>query len=85
MSSLSGQTTLSAAQRKENDIKAFGLVIGRKILFLIGLLVVLAALLLVSPAWAVETRSGDEVVIGPDEIIEDDLYVTANESSWKAP
>ncbi len=40
---------------------------------------VLAALLLVSPARAVETRSGDEVVIGPDEIIEDDLYVTANE------
>ncbi len=55
------------------------MVIGRKILFLIGLLVVLAALLLVSPARAVETRSGDEVVIGPDEIIEDDLYVTANE------
>ncbi len=40
---------------------------------------VLAALLLLSPARAVETRSGDEIVIGPDEIIEDDLYVTANE------
>jgi cytoskeletal protein CcmA (bactofilin family) len=60
-------------------MKAFGMVSRRVFLLLIGLLVVLAVLLLVSPVWAVESRSGDEVVIGPDEVIEDDLYVTANE------
>lgn len=32
-----------------------------------------------SPVWALETRSGDRVVIGPDEEIGDDLYVFANE------
>src|SRR5918997_4326913 len=60
-------------------MKAFGVVSRRVLLFLIGLLVVLAVLLLVSPVWAVESRSGNEVVIGPNEVIEDDLYVTANE------
>jgi cytoskeletal protein CcmA (bactofilin family) len=60
-------------------MKAFGMVSRRVFLLLIGLLVVLAVLLLVSPVWAVESRSGDVVVIGPDEVIEDDLYVTANE------
>lgn len=60
-------------------MKAFGVVSRRVLLLLIGLLVVLAVLLLVSPVRAVESRSGDEVVIGPDEVIEDDLYVTANE------
>ena len=60
-------------------MKAFGVVSRRVFLFLIGLLVVLAVLLLVSPVWAVESRSGNEVVIGPNEVIEDDLYVTANE------
>jgi len=28
-------------------------------------------------AWAVEFKGGEEVVIGPDEVIEDDLYVGA--------
>jgi cytoskeletal protein CcmA (bactofilin family) len=57
----------------------FGMVSRRVFLLLMGFLVVLAVLLLVSPVWAVESRSGNEVVIGPDEVIEDDLYVTANE------
>jgi cytoskeletal protein CcmA (bactofilin family) len=39
----------------------------------------LAGLVAASPVGALETRSGDEVVIGPDEVIEDDLYVTAGE------
>ena len=51
----------------------------RRFLILIGF-VLLAVLLVVSPVWgAVETRSGQEVVIGPDEVVEDDLYVAANE------
>ena len=52
----------------------------RRFLILIGLLVLLAVLLVVSPVWgSVETRSGQEVRIGPDEVVEDDLYVSANE------
>ena len=43
---------------------------------LIGLLC-LALLALVPSAWAFETRGGDNVVIGPEEVIEDDLYVAA--------
>ncbi len=50
----------------------------RKLLILFGV-VLLAAPLLVSSAWAGETLSGEEVVIGADEVIEDDLYVAANE------
>jgi hypothetical protein len=60
-------------------MKVFGVVSRRVFLLLMGFLVVLAVLLLVSPVWALESRSGNEVVIGPDEVIEDDLYVTANE------
>ena len=50
----------------------------RKILILAGL-VLLAVLLIVSPAQAMETRSGDRVVIDSNEVIDDDLYVAANE------
>jgi cytoskeletal protein CcmA (bactofilin family) len=39
----------------------------------------LAGLVAASPVGALETRSGDEVVIGSDQVIEDDVYVTANE------
>jgi cytoskeletal protein CcmA (bactofilin family) len=60
-------------------MKVFGMVSRRVFLLLMGFLVVLPVLLLVSPVWAVESRSGNEVVIGADEVIEDDLYVTANE------
>lgn len=44
---------------------------------LVGLLC-LALLALVPTAWAFEGRGGDTVVIGPDEVIEDDLYVAAS-------
>jgi cytoskeletal protein CcmA (bactofilin family) len=38
--------------------------------------IVLLSLFWLTPvAWAVEFRGGQEVVIGPDEVIEDDLYV----------
>ncbi|MDQ3966369.1 MAG: polymer-forming cytoskeletal protein [Actinomycetota bacterium] len=50
----------------------------RKLLILAGL-ALLVGLVAASPVQAVETRSGEEVVIGPDEVIEDDLYVFANE------
>jgi cytoskeletal protein CcmA (bactofilin family) len=42
-------------------------------------LVLLVGLVAVSTAHAMETRSGDRVEIGADEVVEDDLYVTANE------
>jgi hypothetical protein len=48
-------------------------------LLLVAGLVLLAVLLVVPPAWGMESRSGDQVVIGSDEVIDDDLYVTANE------
>ena len=40
-------------------------------------LALLASLLFVSSAWAIETRGGQNVTIGADEVIEDDLYVGA--------
>jgi cytoskeletal protein CcmA (bactofilin family) len=42
-------------------------------------LALLAVLLATSPGWAVESQSGDQVIIGPDEVVDDDLYATANE------
>src|ERR671910_2309946 len=47
-------------------------------LLVVAGLALLVGLITASTAWAVETRSGDSVVIGPDEVLEDDLYVTAN-------
>src|SRR3954463_11281193 len=51
----------------------------------VGRLLVLAGLALLvgvvaaSPVHGLESRSGDRVVIGPDEEVDDDLYVTAKE------
>jgi cytoskeletal protein CcmA (bactofilin family) len=45
----------------------------------ISALVALAALSFASPALAFDGRSGDRVVIESDEVINDDLYVTAGE------
>src|SRR5918998_2033041 len=39
----------------------------------------LAVLLVTSPVWAGESQSGDQVIIGPDEVVDDDLYATANQ------
>lgn len=41
-------------------------------------LALLAALVLAEPARAAETRTGDRVVIGPDEVLRDDLYAGAD-------
>jgi hypothetical protein len=49
----------------------------RKIVGLVGL-VCLALLVVMPPAHAFEGRGGDTVIVGADEIIEDDLYVGAN-------
>ena len=49
----------------------------RRLLIFAGL-ALLIGLVVASPVWAVETRSGDEVVIGPNEEVGDDLYVFAN-------
>jgi cytoskeletal protein CcmA (bactofilin family) len=54
--------------------------INRRNLLIFAGLALLAVLLVVSPVWAVEISSGEEeVVIGPNDVIEDDLYVTASE------
>ncbi len=45
----------------------------------LAVLVLLVGLVAVSTAQAMETRSGDRIEIGADEVVEDDLYVTANE------
>ena len=42
-------------------------------------LALLAVLLATSPGWAVESQSGDQVIIGPDEVVDDDLYATGND------
>ncbi len=42
-------------------------------------LVALLALVLASPAQAFDGRSGDKVVIASDEVVNDDLYVTAEQ------
>jgi cytoskeletal protein CcmA (bactofilin family) len=42
-------------------------------------LVALLALVVASPAQAFDGRSGDKIVIASDEVINDDLYVTAEE------
>src|ERR687892_929224 len=42
-------------------------------------LVALASLSFASPALAFDGRSGDRIVIESDEVIDDDLYVTAGE------
>src|SRR3712207_6533782 len=49
-----------------------------RVLILIGLML-LAVPIIVPPVWAVESRSGDQVIVGPDEVVDDDLYATANE------
>ncbi len=52
---------------------------GTRGLLVVAGLALLMGLVVASPVGAVETRSGEAVVIGSDEVIEDDLYVTANE------
>ncbi len=59
-------------------MKVFKVMSKRGSLLLVGL-VLLVIMLFVSTVGAVETRSGDQIVIGPDDVIEDDLYVTASE------
>jgi cytoskeletal protein CcmA (bactofilin family) len=49
-----------------------------RVLILIGLML-LAVLIIVPPVWAVESRSGDQAIVGPDEVVDDDLYATANQ------
>jgi len=55
-------------------MKLFQAASGRRLLVVVGV-VLLAGLVAVSPVWAVEGRGGDQVVVGPDEVIDDDLYV----------
>jgi cytoskeletal protein CcmA (bactofilin family) len=50
----------------------------RKLLAIAGL-VLLAVLLAVPTAWAFDGRGGDVIVIAADEVVDDDLYVGANE------
>jgi cytoskeletal protein CcmA (bactofilin family) len=40
--------------------------------------VLLASVAFAAPAWAIETRGGQNVTIGADEVVDDDLYVGAN-------
>ena len=50
----------------------------RKFLFIFALAALLV-LTLITPAQAFDGRSGDRVVIGSDEVVDDDLYVSAQE------
>lgn len=44
-------------------------------LLILASLVLLVVLFLVSPLWAMESQSGDQITIAQNEIIDDDLYV----------
>src|ERR687896_2718131 len=46
-------------------------------IFVVASFALLASLLFVSSAWAIETRGGENVTIGADDVVEDDLYVAA--------
>ena len=49
----------------------------KRTIFVLASLVMVASLLFVSSAWAIETRGGQNVTIDADEVVEDDLYVGA--------
>lgn len=49
----------------------------RRRLAVVTVLILVTGLVAVSPVWAWEGRAGDEVIIGPDQVIDDDLYVAA--------
>jgi len=54
-------------------------ILGKRGLFvLVSLVLVLASGVFAASAWAIETRGGENVTIGPDEVVEDDLYVAAD-------
>jgi cytoskeletal protein CcmA (bactofilin family) len=52
-------------------------ILSKRSVLVFASLVLLASLLFVSSAWAIETRGGENVTIGADEVVEDDLYVGA--------
>jgi len=47
-------------------------------IIILALLLMLVDLFAAAPARAADTRGGDQIVIGRDEVIDDDLYVAAN-------
>ncbi len=49
----------------------------RRLPLLIGLALVVG-MLTAAPAWAVETRQGDRIEVGPGEVVNDDLYAFGN-------
>jgi hypothetical protein len=51
---------------------------GSRSIIILAILLALVGLFAAAPARAADTRSGDQVVIGRGEVIEDDLYVAAN-------
>ena len=54
-------------------------ILGKRGLFvLVSLVLVVASGVFAASARAIETRSGENVTIGPDEVVEDDLYVAAD-------
>ncbi|MBI3944220.1 MAG: hypothetical protein HY326_14475, partial [Chloroflexi bacterium] len=56
-------------------MKSLPILNGKKLISLVGL-VLIVGFLVVAPAWAATGRSGGDVVIGTDEVIDDDLYVS---------
>ncbi len=57
----------------------FNTIVNRNRVLILICLMLLVGLLIVPSVWAVETQSGDQVIIGPDEVVDDDLYATANQ------
>lgn len=50
----------------------------RRNLAVIGLSLLLSAVIL-APIWAAETRGGDKIIIGADEVVNDDFYAAGEE------
>ena len=57
----------------------FNTIVNRNRVLILICLMLLVGLLIVPSVWAVESQSGDQVIIGPDEVVDDDLYATANQ------
>ena len=55
----------------------------KRIFFSALVLLTLMTMVFASPAQAFDGRSGEKIVIEPGEIIDDDLYVTANEFTFE--
>jgi cytoskeletal protein CcmA (bactofilin family) len=69
--------TLRYRKEREVVMQTFRILTGRRQWLLVGI-VLLVALVAVPSARAADTRSGDQIIIGANDVVNDDLYAFAN-------